>query len=319
MRALRSHPFFASIEWDTLWTAPAPRMEAGLVKKEHPLANELDANWDYVGAAWDDMVGGRDPDEISWASSEGIAAYAGQVPDMYGLSQYAEVGPKGEIPHYEGDIQREEVVGINGKKLDGAGSEPIDVPRRLGDTYSIGGSTTSSSEGSPVDRLGAAVEALELNRGRDRGRTPIQGNGPGDDHNWSVLWAAMTVFVTYLSDRSSLLQPGEIILFNSKVETLTRGRRLTASRLFPIPAPRKTKKIRHLILTTHRLVCLKQKKGRTVVIKTESVLQRGSLDKGKEREAVVSVESRGDNEFVVATVSTHPLFRSTLFPRVSSV
>lgn len=68
MKALRSHPFFSSIDWKTLWIAPAPPLEVGLVKKD-PQVTE--GRWDDVGAAWDEMVDGeRDEDEMSWASDD---------------------------------------------------------------------------------------------------------------------------------------------------------------------------------------------------------------------------------------------------------
>ncbi|KAJ7119473.1 kinase-like domain-containing protein [Mycena epipterygia] len=68
--ALKSHAFFASITWTSLWTDATPPIEAGLVKKEHPLAQGHDRNWDDVGAAWDEFVGADsdDSDGIEWAS-----------------------------------------------------------------------------------------------------------------------------------------------------------------------------------------------------------------------------------------------------------
>jgi 3-phosphoinositide dependent protein kinase-1 len=59
MEALRSHPFFASIRWDTLWDDPAPPLETGLVRREPAPADE----WDDVGASWDELVSGPDGSE----------------------------------------------------------------------------------------------------------------------------------------------------------------------------------------------------------------------------------------------------------------
>jgi 3-phosphoinositide dependent protein kinase-1 len=59
MEALRSHAFFASIRWDTLWDDPAPPLETGLVRREAAPADE----WDDVGAAWDELVSGPDGSE----------------------------------------------------------------------------------------------------------------------------------------------------------------------------------------------------------------------------------------------------------------
>src|SRR5215471_18661958 len=70
MHALRSHPFFDTINWSTLWTDAAPPLEAGLLKRvAHPLAGAKDRDWDDVGATWDDLVGSEnalDTDEIEW-------------------------------------------------------------------------------------------------------------------------------------------------------------------------------------------------------------------------------------------------------------
>lgn len=98
MKALRSHPFFASIDWKTLWTAPAPPLEAGLVKKD-PKAAE--GRWDDVGAAWDDLVdSGRDEDEMSWASDDDqggeVQFKIMQPTPIRHDSRIEEVGPMGE-------------------------------------------------------------------------------------------------------------------------------------------------------------------------------------------------------------------------------
>jgi 3-phosphoinositide dependent protein kinase-1 len=55
MDALRAHPFFASIRWDTLWDDSPPPLETGLVRREPAPVDE----WDDVGATWDQLV---DPD-----------------------------------------------------------------------------------------------------------------------------------------------------------------------------------------------------------------------------------------------------------------
>ena len=60
-------------------------------------------------------------------------------------------------------------------------TQPIDVPPRgKRDSYSTG-SVTSSSDGSPVEKLEASLEAAGLNRGRNRAQTPIQGNSHPDE------------------------------------------------------------------------------------------------------------------------------------------
>ena len=112
MNALRAHPFFASINWSTLWTDPAPPLETGLVRREVPQPGQGD--WDDVGQAWDDLVGEssdeestpgqRSNDGLAWAPDAEGAEYA-----LFGKSRAAyevgyvppeDVGPRGELPDY---------------------------------------------------------------------------------------------------------------------------------------------------------------------------------------------------------------------------
>lgn len=101
MEALRDHPFFASINWGTLWTDAVPPLESGLVKKE-PLKGANGEGWD-VGASWDALVGDSDPeDDISWASEgEGQDVFATQgAKAPNGYAYHEDVGPAGELRPY---------------------------------------------------------------------------------------------------------------------------------------------------------------------------------------------------------------------------
>ncbi|KIP08388.1 hypothetical protein PHLGIDRAFT_380254 [Phlebiopsis gigantea 11061_1 CR5-6] len=108
MQALRSHPFFTGIDWKALWSTPAPPLEAGLVKKDHKLLDgRTNGTWDDVGAAWDDLVdGGREDDEISWASDDeqGEEFKFGKMDEVLvpaNSAAYDEaVGPMGETRPY---------------------------------------------------------------------------------------------------------------------------------------------------------------------------------------------------------------------------
>lgn len=108
--------------------------------------------------------------------------------------------------------------------------------------------------------------------------------------------------------RSSVLSPGERLLYHSAVEETVLKRR-TSRLLLPIPvAPRKPK-LRQLALTSHRLLCLKQqhKGGRNVVIKCEYGLRPSEKEKEKEREKesrriITGVGKKSEREFVVFTV-----------------
>jgi 3-phosphoinositide dependent protein kinase-1 len=120
MEALRSHPFFASIRWETLWDDPAPPLETGLVRRESAPVDE----WDDVGAAWDELVSGPDGSEdededntsVEGPHPHGNAhAYArSRAPGDDGIEwapdaqAYVsppaippeEIGPHGEMPDY---------------------------------------------------------------------------------------------------------------------------------------------------------------------------------------------------------------------------
>jgi 3-phosphoinositide dependent protein kinase-1 len=120
MEALRSHPFFASIRWETLWDDPAPPLETGLVRREPAPVDE----WDDVGAAWDELVSGPDGSEDededdasvrgSYPHSNAHAHARSRAPGDDGIEwapdaqAYVsppaippeEIGPHGEIPDY---------------------------------------------------------------------------------------------------------------------------------------------------------------------------------------------------------------------------
>lgn len=296
MQALRAHPFFAGINWKTLWKDPAPPLESGLVKREQK-PDAYGANWD-VDAQWDNLMNGRDSDEISWASDEEQPGESStgheHVPNGYAH----EVGPMGEVPWY-----------ANG--AGGSPAEPIRVPsptRRDRGSYSTG-SATSSSDGSPVEKLSAALDAMMFDRGRNRAQTPIQGNGPSVEFDWSQI-----------------LIPGENILFNSAVEASTLRRR--ASRLLAIAVTPRKMKTRQLVLTSHRLVCLKQgKTERSIAVKSELFFKPS--DKEKERMTqtiIVGVEPKGEREFVVLTnnkshsyATDSPILASTWVRKLNEV
>lgn len=67
MAALRSHPFFASIVWEKLWSDPAPPLEPGLLRREDL---GLERKWEDVGAAWDALVEGKEGKSSSALDSD---------------------------------------------------------------------------------------------------------------------------------------------------------------------------------------------------------------------------------------------------------
>lgn len=190
MKALKSHPYFAPIEWTALWTNTAPILESGLVKKVPKPANH---DWDDVGYNWDHVVTfPRSHDEIPWAGEEGEELDQRTEHGYHSSSSVAleeETEEEGS-PDMSGDIEEKgetETVHHCGQQLAAPipvlASKPIPVPAPpvQQDLFATG-STTSSSEGSPIEKLSAALEAAL--RGRNRNQTPIQGNG-FLDLNWS--------------------------------------------------------------------------------------------------------------------------------------
>ncbi|KAA1471868.1 kinase-like protein [Dentipellis sp. KUC8613] len=167
-------------------------------------------------------------------------------------------------------------------------AEPVPVP--VADSYS-----TSSSDGSPVEKLGAALEAMGINRGRHRTRSPVAATGAtnGGAGTTSPNWA-------------SVLAPGETMLFHSAVEETVLKRR-TSRLLLPLPVAPRRPKTRELALTSQRLLCLKVLKGsRGVGIKCEYGLRPSEKEKEKEREKeertlVTGVAKKGEREFAVLT------------------
>ncbi|KAI0745389.1 kinase-like protein [Earliella scabrosa] len=346
MEALRSHPFFAPINWRTLWTDPAPPMEAGLVKRD-PVPQSSNVS---IRLAWDDLdenaVEDDEVDEgedtVSWTSNGEGGDYTLGPGQPNGHSHRDIIGPYGEkrtgtlppIPlagveeemsgsndgvrfmapsHSQPSIPDDELRDTVRDILDipiATRSQPIDVPRVAGPGSHSTGSATSSSDGSPVEKLAATLD--EAARGRNRAQTPIQGNGLCDPELYVDYPAFLLAFFAVLSDdvlivityhRTSLMQPGEHIIFNTMVEP--GGPKRRASRLLAMAvAPKKHNRPRELVLTTHRLLCVKHKPGRAVQIRVEVFVKPPS---GKDREKdlrslVTSIEPKGEREFVIITV-----------------
>jgi 3-phosphoinositide dependent protein kinase-1 len=215
MKALKEHVFFKDISWETLWTLPAPPLEPGLVKKMDPPVTGRDNNWEDVGATWDDMVGNDSTsslDEIEWAPD----ADQSMVIRQSRLNGYrsstipspvveTELSPEGrsdvlrqihELPSQVLEDDSETIIDgkLSPERMRTVSlSEPMDVPNlrppnanteRRGSMST--GSPTSSSDGGTLEGLNEQMQALELERGRSRAETPVQGNGPVLELNWYV-------------------------------------------------------------------------------------------------------------------------------------
>ena len=194
MKSLKAHPFFSSVDWATLWTTAAPTIESGLVKKEPKPAND---NWDDMEYNWDHVVSfPRGHDEIPWAGEEDEEELDQRTEHGYNSSSSAaleeDIEEEGSSNTSEDTDEKEKAETVHPSDHPTAlpavlpTSKPIPVPAPpvQQDVFATG-STTSSSEGSPIEKLGAALEAAL--RGRGRAQTPIQGNGVIDP-NWSDFY-----------------------------------------------------------------------------------------------------------------------------------
>lgn len=231
MKALRSHPFFASINWRNLWSDPAPPLEAGLVKKDAPQPSNISLRlaWDELdeNAIEDDDDQDELDDAVSWTSNGDGTEHHYSPTQANGHAPAELIGPYGErkvevfpplplanveeergslsdgvrfiSPSQASSIPEDEVRDTVNDILDvpvPTRSMPIDVPRMPGPGSHSTGSISSSSDGSPVDKLAAALD--EAARGRPRAQTPIQGNGLQDPELYvkPVLFSCLLYLAT---------------------------------------------------------------------------------------------------------------------------
>ncbi|KAF9264227.1 kinase-like protein [Marasmius fiardii PR-910] len=299
--ALRSHPFLAGIDWEDLWTKPAPSLEAGLVERENPSIQNMDKKWEDVGSTWDAMLQPtiEESDGIEWASDLGVPPKQIIVrPDGFSSSQTVDlpIETSGEVRSMEATLADGSIVtGSQGSRSSeqnaAPGSSPSDSPSSDADAVER---ITQGMQAlkRPTSRLTHDSLVLEHERGRSKAMTPIQGHGPKIDLR-SLLG----------------LPEDEKILLRSSLEARSMRRR--ASRLLPIASAQMKPKIRELILTDRRLFCVKirEKTPGDITLKSEIWLQPEKdkpLGNGKEKEKetrvlLFSVEAKGEREFVLLT------------------
>lgn len=201
MKALKAHPFFTQIDWGALWATPAPTMEPGLVKKEPKPAND---HWKDVGYDWDHVVTfPRSHDEIPWAGEEGEEELDQRTEHGYNSSSSAAMEEETEMEassNTSGDAEERQESGPEPLRRPQSAAPdispaskpiPVPVPPLQQDLFATG-STTSSSEGSPIEKLGAALEAAL--RGRNRNQIPIQENGLLGP-NWSDFYGRLPPYM----------------------------------------------------------------------------------------------------------------------------
>ncbi|KAF8170219.1 kinase-like domain-containing protein [Mycena galopus ATCC 62051] len=294
--ALRAHPFFASIAWTSLWTDPAPPIEAGLVKKEHPLAQGEDRNWEDVGAAWDELVNnGDDSDELEWASDAEIPRWSNgdaTPPLTTDVGPRNETKPSSPFPPVQDNVRNRSLSSSSSshQSSGNAADKLRDSMERL---------EIRSGRSSPDGPARRDAIRQEMERGRDRAPTPLRTNSNEPDH---PNFAAALKLVE-----------GERVLFDSPVEARKGPRRRASRILLPIAGPIAKPKRRHLVLTSRRLVCLKQ----DMSVQSELVLRPSEKTKDKPKDTratVTSVQLRADREFSVTTSQPKTLIFGVLYP-----
>ncbi|KIK67029.1 hypothetical protein GYMLUDRAFT_54885 [Collybiopsis luxurians FD-317 M1] len=314
MQALRSHPFFAGIDWANLWTDPAPPIEAGLFRRQHPLAQEQDKNWEDVGATWDALVMDSENTDVSpvgdgigWANdAEGSSLLLRQRQSNATQSQAQPVDLALGSPR---DLAEEAFESPT--YAPGVTAVSVDIPnsyhRSTAESPSSGSPESSSDGGGSVERITAGVQKMapfqfppdhgkkadEHERGRSQAPTPVQGN-------------TLTELPSTLNPH-----PNEMVLHWAVVEKKSIHRR--ASRLLkPIAGSQMKSKTRELILTNFRLICLKSKSSLDCSsVKSELIIKAFEEGKDKEREkekrkdlkdtkgVLFSAESKTGREFIV--------------------
>ena len=198
MEALRSHPFFACVRWDTLWDDPAPPLETGLVRRESAPVDE----WDDVGAAWDELVSGPDGSEyededdtsvegphpngkahaharsrapgddgIEWAPDAQAYVSPPAIPPE-------EIGPHGEMPDYA----RESLslpAAVNGTHaIDAVVASDTDVDDARGEIVVGTGADSAVKGGYGMHFVPPMVDGVLLNAITNVGEGPVPGIGP---------------------------------------------------------------------------------------------------------------------------------------------
>ncbi|KAI0071921.1 kinase-like protein [Panus rudis PR-1116 ss-1] len=322
MKALRSHPFFASVNWGTLWTDQPPPLEAGLVKREKSTDGPGFQDWEDVGAKWDAMVDGmEDSDEISWASdAEGGAYRFGSAPvlpqTMPSNMGAAEVGPLGETRPYaslpvpgkpDHDEQGGELQSLvpNGDIVPTPDTGKVEteteaeekrdtVPPTLDDVPATVRTQPIDVPARPLRDSYSTGSATSSSDGSVAGKLSAVMEAAGLDRGRS---RAQTP-IGHAAEEEWLVIPALVILHDLvfRAKLLKPGEsvvfsanveasslRRRASRLFAMAMTPK-RKSRQLVLTDRRLLCLKHKPGRPYIILYEFLFSPPGKEKEKEKE-----------------------------------
>ncbi|KZS98380.1 kinase-like protein [Sistotremastrum niveocremeum HHB9708] len=263
--ALRSHPFFSSIPWETLWTDPVPPLEVGSYQRPPSPVRPSGDNFD-IGEEWEKLVSGGEG--IPWDST---------MPAEFVSSKRRsdEIAPheiqRVESPDLEAD-QKAEVETLS------APSSPLSAKDSDGET-AVGSKLDRKDRGS----FSTAASGSTANSGST--------SSSGGTRTGSVIDPATSDF---LEQWKSFLPKSENVIFTSPVVPQeSRTLRQRASSLIPSVSPKKipppSPKERQLVLTSNRILCLKLKSEKETTVKHEILF-------GGKRS---SVEPKGDRQFAV--------------------
>ncbi|KAH0579767.1 hypothetical protein H2248_002604 [Termitomyces sp. 'cryptogamus'] len=92
MSALKSHPFFSSIDWPTIWQLPHPPLESGLKLPPEPVT-PISSDQELSAQLREERMQDEDADDIPWAKDARIAAY---LPGLRHMNTMPPVQPVGD-------------------------------------------------------------------------------------------------------------------------------------------------------------------------------------------------------------------------------
>ena len=98
------------------------------------------------------------------------------------------------------------------------------------------------------------------------------------------------------------MHPGEHIVFNTIVEPGGPKRRASRLLAMAVTPKKQHSRPRELVLTTHRILCVKHKPGRAPQVRAELFVKPPAGKEKDLRSLVSSIEPKGDREFVIITV-----------------
>ncbi|KAG6820539.1 hypothetical protein H0H93_015710 [Arthromyces matolae] len=127
MLALRNHPFFDTVDWDTIWKGAHPPLESGLKEPPEPVT-PLQSDAELSAQLREERMQEEDDDEIAWAKDARIAAY------LPGLRHVNGDGALLVAPNGEYRFPRVEVDGHEDASISYDALNALDLAREIAPT-----------------------------------------------------------------------------------------------------------------------------------------------------------------------------------------